>query len=90
MKTKKTVDMSKWKNLFITNAIAIIAIVFFNWFFKINYSKEGSFDIIAGAFLEVLILGAYFEFINQRSQKNLENHLQTHLREIERLIKKKV
>ena len=81
--------MSKWRNLFITNAIAIFAIVFFSWVFKLNYSSEGSYDIIAGAFLEVLILGAYFEFINQRGQKNLEKHLQDHLRQIEEQIKKR-
>jgi hypothetical protein len=87
MKPKKTVDMSKWRNLIITNAIAIIAIVFLNAFFNIKYSRNGSFDIIVGAFIEVLILGAYFEFINQRSQKNLEKHLQEHLRQIESRLK---
>jgi uncharacterized membrane protein YqhA len=85
----KTIDMSKFKNLFITNTIAVLAIVFFNWYFQIDYSNEGSFDIIVGAFIEVLILGAYFEFINQRSQKNLEKHLQEHLRKIEEQIKKR-
>jgi hypothetical protein len=88
MKTKKTVDMSKFRNLMITNTIAVLAIVFFNWLFKINYSKDGSYDIIVGAFIEVLILGAYFEFINQRSQRNLEKHLQAHLRKIEQYLRK--
>jgi uncharacterized membrane protein YqhA len=87
---KKNVDMSKWKNLIITNAIAILAIVFFNWFFHIEYKNTGSLDIIIGAFIEVLILGAYFEFINQRGQKNLELHLQNHLEHIEKLVKKKL
>jgi uncharacterized membrane protein YqhA len=86
--SKKNIDMSKWRNLFITNIIAIAAIVFLNWFLKMNYSNEGSFDILVGAFIEVLILGAYFEFINQRGQKNLEQHLQEHLRHIEQLIKR--
>jgi fructose-specific phosphotransferase system IIC component len=83
MKSKKTIDMSKWRNLIITNIIAIIAIIFLNSFFNINYSNDGSLDIIIGAFIEVLILGAYFEFINQRGQKNLENRLQEHLKQLE-------
>lgn len=85
----KTVPMHTIMALVITNALAIICIYIANRFLGMTYDTEGSFDILTGAFVEVLILSAYFEFINARGQKNMESHLQNHLRHIEQLIKQK-
>jgi hypothetical protein len=86
MKDFKTVKMHRWRALFLTNLFAVVAIWFLNIFWGMTYDSKGSFDIVIGSFIEVLILSAYFEFLNARGQKNLENHLQAHLRQIESLI----
>lgn len=86
MKEFKTIKMHRWRALFLTNLFAVLSIFLLNSFWGMTYDSKGSFDIVVGAFIEVLILSAYFEFLNARGQRNLENHLQAHLRQIEHLI----
>lgn len=68
-------------------AFALTSIFVTNLITGMTYSNEGSFDVITGAFVETFILAVFFEYFNAKHQKEIEKHLQNHLRHVEEMIK---
>jgi hypothetical protein len=66
---------------------ALTCILIVNQVTGLTYEENGSYDIITGAFVETFILTVFFEFFNSRNQKKVQEHLQDHLRHVEKLIK---
>jgi hypothetical protein len=75
--------MNKKSFLFFTITGAIVAIALLNYFLGITYSKDGSFDIITGAFVEVFILTVFFEYAAARTRHKQDRQMEAHLKKIE-------
>jgi hypothetical protein len=80
-------DFSKVWHVLAVIAFALTSIFILNMIFNIEYTNEGSLDVITGALVETFILTVFFEYLNARQQRRTEDHLQNHLRAVEKLIK---
>jgi hypothetical protein len=74
--------MSRISFLILTIAGALTAIFIMNWYLDMQYSNEGSFDIITGAFVEVFILTVFFEYASARDRKANEDKTEKQLNQI--------
>ena len=82
-------DFSKMWHVLAVIGFALGSIFILNMIFDMEYSNQGSLDVVTGALVETFILTVFFEYLNARQQRRTEAHLQDHLRKVERIIKEK-
>jgi hypothetical protein len=74
---------------FVTVSFMVGALLFIIWdiSFIANWNSEGSLDIISGAIVEFFFLTVVLQYWSAKNQKQNENQLKSHLKEIEKLLR---
>jgi hypothetical protein len=78
------------KNLIISAIVGAALFYMVHTFFIDKVERVASYDIFLGGIFEVFLIQAIFFFYGQQQDKKFQKHLDKHLEQIEKMVKKKL